>query len=88
MRFNLSDPKMPKSRINPPTVLPDDPDSLSVHFFISDGTPMVTFEFSSQKLRFIHALGEYNSLSPAQKNNLRNMLQALRDETFTLEGYV
>lgn len=79
---------MSKSKNNPPTILPDDADSISVHFFISDGTPMVTFEFPVQSKRFIHALSEYNSLTGPQKISLRSMLTALRDETFTLEGYV
>jgi hypothetical protein len=78
---------MPKSRNNPPTVLPDDADSLVVSFYISDGAPRVTFRFPEQNKSFDHAVSEYSSLTNTQKNNLRTMLLALRDETFTLEGY-
>jgi hypothetical protein len=79
---------MSKTKANPPTVLPDDADSLLVHFYISEGIPRVTFEFPSQGRRFDHAISEYNTLSGAQKTALRALLTALRDETFTLEGYL
>lgn len=79
---------MSKTKANPPTVLPDDTDSISVHFYISDGAPRVVFDFPGQGKRFDHAISEYSALTGTQKNNLRAMLQALRDETYTLEGYV
>lgn len=78
---------MAKTRNNPPTVLPDDADSLRVQFYLSEGVPRVRFEFPSQQKTFDHAINEYSSLTGAQKTNLRAMLLALRDETFTLEGY-
>ena len=79
---------MSKSRNSPPVVLPDDADSLAVTFYVSDGLPRVTFQFPAQSKRFDHALSEYNSLSGAQKTTLRTLLTTLRDETFSLEGYV
>ncbi len=79
---------MPKSRNRSPIVLPDDTDSLVIHFFISDGAPRVIVEFPQQGISFNHPISDYGSLTANQKNNLRAMLQALRDETFTLEGYV
>lgn len=84
---------MSKSKNSPPVVLPDDADSISVRFYISaseppgSGVPRVTFEFPGQNKRFDHAISEYSSLTGAQKNNLRSMLVALRDETYTLEGF-
>ncbi len=61
---------------------------MRVLFYLADGDPRVTFFFPGEGKFFDHAISEYSSLSGAQKNNLRTMLQALRDETFTLEGYV
>lgn len=78
---------MSKSKARTPIVLPDDADSISVHFYIADGTPRVTFEFAGQSQRFDHAISEYSTLSGAQKTTLRTLLLALRDETYTLEGY-
>ncbi len=78
---------MSKSKAQAPAVLPDDADSISVRFYISDGAPRVTFEYPSQNKRFDHAISEYNSLTAGQKTTLRTLLLALRDETFTLEGY-
>jgi hypothetical protein len=79
---------MSKTRANPSTVLPDDSESLRVQFYLSEGAPRVRFEFPGQQKTFDHAISEYSSLTGAQKTNLRAMLLALRDETFTLEGYV
>jgi hypothetical protein len=78
---------MAKSKANPPTVLPDDADSIVCSFYIADGAARVSFRYPQQNKTFDHALSEYNSLSGAQKTTLRNLLTALRDETFTLEGY-
>lgn len=78
---------MAKTKNQPPLSLPDDADSISVHFYISDGVPRVVFDFPTAKQRFDHAISEYSSLSGAQKTTLRSLLTALRDETFTLEGY-
>lgn len=78
---------MSKTRANPPTVLPDDADSVRVQFYLSEGLARVRFEFPAQQRTFDHALSEYSSLSGAQKTTLRTLLTALRDETYTLEGY-
>ena len=81
---------MPKSKANAPTVLPDDANALSVQFYISDAAsgnvPRVSFTYP-QGAHFDHAISEYTTVTPAQKTALRAILLALRDETFTLEGY-
>lgn len=78
---------MSKSKARTPIVLPDDVDSISCHFYISDGDPRVTFEFSGQSVKFDHAISEYTTLTGAQKTTLRTLILALRDETYTLESY-
>lgn len=77
-----------KTRPQPPQVLPDDANTLSVHFYLSDvgALPRVAFTFPGGA-HFDHALSEYSTLSGAQKTTLRNLLLALRDETFVLEGF-
>lgn len=76
-----------KSHANPPTVLPDDADSIVAQFYVDSGTPRVQFNFPGSTKSFNHALSEYNTLTAGQKTTLRTLLTALRDETFTLEGY-
>ena len=80
---------MPRSRNNPPTVLPDDANSIRSTFYLSDvdNSPRVAFTFPNGA-HFDHALSEYSTVTPAQKTALRNTLIALRNETFTLEGFV
>lgn len=80
---------MAKTRAQPPITLPDDANTLSVRFYLSDvgNAPRVEFSFPNGS-RFDHALSEYNTVTGAQKTTLRTILIALRDETFTLEGFV
>jgi hypothetical protein len=71
-----------------PLSLPDDANTLSVHFYLSDigNAPRVAFTFPNGQT-FDHALSEYSTVSGPQKLALRSTLLALRDETFTLEGF-
>jgi hypothetical protein len=82
---------MPKTKPQPGSVLPNSANDVSVRFFISDpasgSVPMVETSFPAQGAIFTHKLSEYTTLTPAQKSNLQTLVVALRDETFTLEGY-
>lgn len=77
-----------KTKPQPPLTLPDDANALDVRFYLSDvdATPRCTFTFANGTV-FDHALSEYSTVSGAQKLTLRNILQALRDESYTLEGF-
>ena len=86
-----------KTKARSPEQLPDASDDLRVIFYISDpasgSVPRVQFQFTAanpagESVFFDHALSEYSTLTPAQKANLRAALLALRDETYTLEGFV
>jgi len=78
-----------KTRAQPPVTLPDDANTLSVRFYLSDvgNVPRVIFSFPGGQ-SFDHALSEYSTVTGAQKTALRATLLALRDETFALEGFV
>lgn len=78
-----------RTKPQPPANLPDDDNTLSVRFYLSDTPPNpprveVTFPNGAT---FDHALAEYSTVTPAQKTALRGVLLALRNETFTLEGF-
>ena len=78
-----------KTKSQPPINLPDDDNSLWVRFYLSDtppNPPRVEFTFPNG-MTFDHALSEYSTITGAQKTNLRAILLALRNETFTLEGF-
>lgn len=82
---------MAKTKPTPPSTLPDDANSLAILFYLAspDATPpnhpRVSVQFPGAS--FDHAVSEYTTLTNGQKNTLRSLLLALRDETFTLEGY-
>lgn len=79
---------MAKIRAQPPISIDDGPNNLSITFYIApDGTPRVTVTFPNYGGTLDHAMSEYSSLTNTQKNNLKNMLLAIRDETLTLEGF-
>lgn len=83
---------MAKTKPLPPLSLPDDANSLSITFYVADAAavppnhPRIIVHFPNGP-NFDRPVSDYTSLTPAQKTNLRTMLLALRDETFTLEGY-
>ena len=80
---------MSKTRQSPPVVVDDGPNALSITFYVAgDGTPRVTLNLPNYPGTLDHAMSEYSSLTGTQKNNLKTMLIALRDETLTLEGFV
>lgn len=79
---------MARTRPQPPLSIDDGPNNLSITFYVtSDGTPRVTVTFPGYAGTLDHAVSEYSSLTNSQKNNLRAMLIAIRDETLTLEGF-
>jgi hypothetical protein len=87
---------LPRSKAQPPEQIPDGANDLACLFYISDpasgSVPRVQFTFKPNSgplpvVIFDHALSDYTTITPAQKVTLRNLLAALRDETFTLEGY-
>lgn len=85
---------MAKTKQQPPIVVDNGTNDMSITFYVSDeasghvprlivtmlrnGVPVISYD---------HAVSEYSSLTSNQKQNLRTMLTALRDETFTLEGF-
>jgi hypothetical protein len=75
-----------RTKANPPTQLPDDADSVSEHFYVSDGVLRVTVNFPAQNKHFDRAINE-TSLTAGQKTTLRALLLAVRDDVLSLEGY-
>lgn len=80
-----------RTRQPPPVVVDDSASKLEIRFYISDdasgNVPRLQLILSNG-LTYDHPMSDYSSLTNTQKNNLRAMLVALRDETLTLEGYV
>lgn len=86
---------MAKSFTQPPIVVDNGANDLSVTFYVSDAasgnTPRVAVQYmhNGQIVRVSdHAVSEYSTLTPTQKTNLRSMHLAIRDETFTLDGAI
>lgn len=87
---------MAKTRnVQVPQTVPNGTNDLSVTFYISDpasgSVPRVTFQWKSdqgQPVSVDRPLSDFSSLNGAAKLQLRNSLVSLRDECFTLEGFV
>jgi len=77
---------MARTKAQPPISVDDGPNDLSIRFYIADGVPRIIVVLPNGT-HLDHAISEYSSLNGTQKNNLKSMLIALRDETFSLEGF-
>lgn len=63
----------------------DGADDLEIEFSVPNGVPTVVVRLNGVHSR--RPLSEYTTVSAAQKTTLRTILTAIRDETFTKEGF-
>lgn len=80
------------TKTQPALVARNGASDLSIRFYISDpasgSAPRVEVSLLGAGISVDHAVSEYSTLTPANKTSLRTLLTAIRDETFTLEGFV
>ena len=83
----------PQPPAPPPVVVDDSTNALQITFFVDQvNGPSVLVHFvdtnGQQQYAASYPLSSYSTVTGAQKTALRSVLQAIRDETFTKEGFV
>lgn len=86
---------MAKTRlVQVPQTVPDGADDISIRFYVAisangSKVPSVHLhqETAGAPVVIDRPLSDITSLTTNQKNNLRTMLTAIRDELYTLEGF-